>query len=164
MQSRTVDAKTRRRHRAFVESQQFAGELARIPLKWRGRVVSQALELMSVWHWNKIFEPVAVQFVREFAEQYVPAGVDLSQDDADICATAEKAAENVKEVLWKAISDTRAGVKQTKYEMQAAFLREIGIPFISNARGRPVVLLSAVESRRTAEPPKKGWKPAVIGA
>lgn len=59
---------------------------------------------------------------------------------------------------------TRAGVKQTKYEMQAAFLREIGIPFISNARGRPVVLLSAVESRRTAEAPKKGWKPAVIGA
>ncbi|RAM65962.1 DUF4224 domain-containing protein [Herbaspirillum rubrisubalbicans] len=59
---------------------------------------------------------------------------------------------------------TRAGVKQTKYEMQAAFLREIGIPFISNARGRPVVLLSAVESRRTAEAPKKGWKPAMIGA
>ncbi|MBP1316596.1 hypothetical protein JOD78_003841 [Herbaspirillum sp. 1130] len=59
---------------------------------------------------------------------------------------------------------TRAGIKQTKYEMQAAFLREIGIPFISNARGRPVVLLSAVESRRTAEAPKKGWKPAVIGA
>jgi len=108
MQSRTVDAKTRRRHRAFVESRQFAGELARIPLKWRGRVVSQALELMSVWHWNKIFEPVAVQFVREFAEQYVPAGVDLSQDDADICATAGKAAENVKKVLWKAISDTHA--------------------------------------------------------
>ena len=60
MQSRTVDVKTRRRHRAFVESRQFAGELARIPLKWRGRVVSQALELMSVWHWNKIFEPVGV--------------------------------------------------------------------------------------------------------
>lgn len=59
---------------------------------------------------------------------------------------------------------TRAGVKRTKYEMQAAFLREIGIPFISNARGRPVVLLSAIESRRTAEAPKRGWKPAVIGA
>nr|WP_198984131.1 DUF4224 domain-containing protein [Herbaspirillum sp. ASV7] len=59
---------------------------------------------------------------------------------------------------------TRAGVKQTKHEMQAAFLREIGIPFISNARGRPVVLLSAVESRRMTEAPKKGWKPAVIGA
>ncbi|UIN20292.1 DUF4224 domain-containing protein [Herbaspirillum frisingense] len=59
---------------------------------------------------------------------------------------------------------TSAGVKQTKYEMQAAFLREIGIPFIVNARGRPVVLLSAVESGRTAEAPKRGWKPAVIGA
>ena len=30
--------------------------------------------------------------------------------------------------------------------------------------GGPVVLLSAVESRRAAEAPKKGWKPAVIGA
>lgn len=59
---------------------------------------------------------------------------------------------------------TRAGVKQTKHEMQAAFLRESGIPFISNARGRPVVLLSAVESRRAAEAPKMGWKPAVMGA
>ncbi|NUU02698.1 DUF4224 domain-containing protein [Herbaspirillum robiniae] len=59
---------------------------------------------------------------------------------------------------------TRAGVKQTKHEMQAAFLRESGIPFIPNARGRPVVLLSAVESRRTTDTPKKGWKPAAIGA
>ncbi|WP_432239930.1 DUF4224 domain-containing protein [Herbaspirillum robiniae] len=57
---------------------------------------------------------------------------------------------------------TRAGVKQTKHEMQAAFLREIGIPFIPNARGRPVVLLSAVESRRAAEAPKQGWQPAVM--
>ncbi|MFJ3047010.1 hypothetical protein ACIPEN_14355 [Herbaspirillum chlorophenolicum] len=59
---------------------------------------------------------------------------------------------------------TRAGVKQTKHEMQAKFLRDIGIPFIPNARGQPVVLLSALESRRTAEAPKKEWKPAVIGA
>ena len=58
---------------------------------------------------------------------------------------------------------TRAGIKQTKYEMQAAFLREMGIPFISNARDRPVVLMSAVESRKTAEAPKSGWKPAVMG-
>lgn len=59
---------------------------------------------------------------------------------------------------------TRSGIKRSKYEMQAAFLREIGIPFISNARGRPVVLLSAVESRRPSEVPKVGWKPAVMGA
>jgi len=59
---------------------------------------------------------------------------------------------------------TRAGVKRSKHEMQAAFLREIGIPFISNARGQPVVLLSAVESRRMAEAPKTGWKPAAMRA
>lgn len=58
---------------------------------------------------------------------------------------------------------TRAGVKQTKYEMQSAFLREIGIPFITNARGRPVVLRSAIEDRRTADALKRGWKPAVMG-
>ena len=106
MQSRTVDAKTRRKHKAFIDSSQFAGELAHIPLKWRGRVVSQALELMSVWHWRRIFEPVAIKYVRDFAEQYVPAGIDLTQDDADICVTAEKAADNVKKMLWTAISDT----------------------------------------------------------
>jgi hypothetical protein len=72
--------------------------------------------------------------------------------------------ENLDRLTGIRRGSTRAGVKRTKYEMQAAFLREIGIPFISNARGRPVVLLSAVESRRTAEAPKKGWKPAVIGA
>jgi hypothetical protein len=59
---------------------------------------------------------------------------------------------------------TRDGIKRSKHEMQAAFLREIGIPFISNARGRPVVLLSAVESRRSTEAPKSGWKPAVMRA
>lgn len=59
---------------------------------------------------------------------------------------------------------TRAGVKRTKHEMQAEFLRESGIPFVPNARGRPVVLLSAVESRRAAEAPKQGWQPAVIRA
>lgn len=58
---------------------------------------------------------------------------------------------------------TRFGIKQTKHELQAAFLREIGIPFISNARGRPVVLRSALEDRRTADLPKSGWKPAVMG-
>lgn len=63
MQYRKVDAKTRRQHKAFLDSPQFASELERIPLKWRGRVVSQALELMSVWHWRRIFEPVALDFV-----------------------------------------------------------------------------------------------------
>lgn len=57
---------------------------------------------------------------------------------------------------------TRDGIKRSKHEMQAAFLRDVGIPFISNARGRPVVLLSAVESRRVAETPKAGWYPAVM--
>jgi len=59
---------------------------------------------------------------------------------------------------------TRAGVKRSKYQLQSEFLREVGIPFILNARGHPVVLVSAVESRRTADAPRVGWKPAAIGA
>ncbi|WP_017454546.1 DUF4224 domain-containing protein [Herbaspirillum rubrisubalbicans] len=59
---------------------------------------------------------------------------------------------------------TRAGVKRSKYQLQAAFLREAGIPFISNARGQPVVLVSAVESRRSTEAPKQAWQPAAIRA
>src|SRR5471032_1500613 len=50
----------------------------------------------------------SAQFVPEFAEQYVPAGVDLSQSDADIVATAERAAAGVTKMLWTAISDAHA--------------------------------------------------------
>src|SRR5450830_78570 len=108
MRSKKVEIPLRKRHELFIQSERFAPELAHIPLKWRGRVVGQALEKISGYHWWKIFEPLAIEYVREFAEKYVPAGVDLSQDDADICATAEKCAENVKKMLWTAISDTHA--------------------------------------------------------
>lgn len=59
---------------------------------------------------------------------------------------------------------TRAGNKRSKHELQADFLRERGIPFIPNARGKPVVLLSAVESRRPQETQKQAWQPAAIRA
>jgi hypothetical protein len=48
-------------------------------------------------------------------------------------------------------------------ELQAEWLRSVGIPFWVNARGRPIIPRTAIEGTRTvAEPPKKKWMPAVM--
>lgn len=108
MQSKQILLPDAQRHEAFLRSAQFAPELARIPYKWRNRVITAALAKMAWSSWYKIYESIATGFVREFAEQYVPAGVDLSQSDADIVATAERAAAGVTKMLWMAVSDTHA--------------------------------------------------------
>lgn len=108
MQSKQILLPDAQRHEAFLRSAQFAPELARIPYKWRNRVITAALAKMAWSSWYKVYESVATGFVREFAEQYVPAGVDLSQSDADIVATAERAASGVTRMLWMAISETHA--------------------------------------------------------
>ena len=91
-----------------MRSPYFAPELARIPFKWRNRVITAAMAKMAWSSWYRVYESIATSFVREFAEQYVPAGVDLSQSDADIVATAERAAAGVTKMLWMAVSDTHA--------------------------------------------------------
>ena len=108
MQSKQILLPDAQRHEAFLRSAQFAPELARIPYKWRNRVITAALAKMTWSSWYKIYESIATSFVREFADQYVPAGVDLSQSDADIVATAERAAAGVTKMLWMAVSDTHA--------------------------------------------------------
>lgn len=108
MQSKQILLPDAQRHEAFLRSAQFAPELARIPYKWRNRVITAAMAKMAWSSWYKVYESVATSFVREFAEQYVPAGVDLSQSDADIVATAERAAAGVTKMLWMAVSDTHA--------------------------------------------------------
>ncbi|WP_426054699.1 replication endonuclease [Janthinobacterium sp. PSPC2-1] len=108
MQSKQILLPDAQRHEAFLRSAQFAPELARIPFKWRNRVITAALAKMAWSSWYKVYESVATGFVREFAEQYVPAGVDLSQSDADIVTTAERAAAGVTKMLWMAVSDTHA--------------------------------------------------------
>lgn len=108
MQSKQILLPDALRHEAFLRSAQFAPELARIPFKWRNRVITAAMAKMVWSSWYKVYESVATSFVREFAEQYVPAGVDLSQSDADIVATAERAAAGVTKMLWMALSDTHA--------------------------------------------------------
>ena len=108
MQSKQILLPAPQRHEAFLRSARFAPELARIPFKWRNRVITAAMAKMAWSSWYKVYESVATSFVREFAEQYVPAGVDLSQSDADIVATAERAAAGVTKMLWMAVSDTHA--------------------------------------------------------
>ncbi|WP_298402770.1 replication endonuclease [Janthinobacterium sp.] len=108
MQSSQILLPDAQRHEAFLRSAQFAPELARIPFKWRNRVINAAMAKMAWSSWYKVYESIATTFVREFAEQYVPAGVDLSQSDADIVATAERAAAGVTKMLWMAVSDTHA--------------------------------------------------------
>jgi len=89
-----------------------------------------ALAKMAWSSWHKVYESIATSFVREFAEQYVPAGVDLSQSDADIVATAERAAAGVVKALWSATSEAHAlqimadectsyGIKLPEFEKQA---------------------------------------------
>lgn len=108
MQSKQILLPDAQRHEAFLRSAQFAPELARIPFKWRNRVITAAMAKMAWSSWYKVYESVATSFVREFADLYVPAGVDLSQSDADIVATAERAAAGVTKMLWMAVSDTHA--------------------------------------------------------
>ena len=64
--------KPAQRHEAFLRSPYFAPELARIPFKWRNRVITAAMAKMAWSSWYRVYESIATSFVREFAEQYVP--------------------------------------------------------------------------------------------
>jgi hypothetical protein len=70
--------------------------------------------------------------------------------------------------------DELTGIKrgtggETKHKMQCAFLRDSGIPFIENARGRAIVARSAIEGRSKKQetetlPVHKAWEPKLISA
>ncbi|MDR6381770.1 DUF4224 domain-containing protein [Paraburkholderia caribensis] len=51
---------------------------------------------------------------------------------------------------------------KSREELQIEWLRTSGIPFWTNARGRPVVARVAIEGRPAAEQPKKKWQPKVL--
>lgn len=55
---------------------------------------------------------------------------------------------------------------QSKLQLQCAFLKKNGIPFIENARGRPILNRSYFEHTgrpKTVEPPeKKVWEPEMM--
>ena len=63
--------------------------------------------------------------------------------------------------------DELTGIKvgrngKTKHQMQCDFLRGAGIPFVRNARGRPVVTVAAIEGKRAAAEPVKSWAPKAL--
>ncbi|MDZ4049263.1 MAG: DUF4224 domain-containing protein [Limnobacter sp.] len=70
--------------------------------------------------------------------------------------------------------DELTGIKRgtggkNKYQMQCDFLKDTGIPFIENARGRAIVARSAIEGRSKkqeteSQPAHKGWEPKLISA
>lgn len=41
-------------------------------------------------------------------------------------------------------------------------LRRMGIPFLVNGAGRPVVTTAAVEGRKQQVPQTQGWSPAIL--
>ncbi|WP_423828254.1 replication endonuclease [Solimicrobium silvestre] len=105
MFSKGTTMSARRRHELFFETPKFTKEIARIPYKWRKRLMDRAFQKMAWSYWHRIYESIAIDFVRDFAKQYVPAGIDMSQDDNDIIQTAKKAARTVSEGLCAARSD-----------------------------------------------------------
>ncbi|WP_434663552.1 DUF4224 domain-containing protein [Paraburkholderia sp. A3BS-1L] len=51
----------------------------------------------------------------------------------------------------------RAG--KTREQLQVAWLRTSGIPFWTNARGRPIIARAAIEGQRATEQPRQKWQP-----
>lgn len=51
---------------------------------------------------------------------------------------------------------------KTREELQIDWLRTSGIPFWTNARGRPIIARAAIIGRPAAEQPKKKWQPKVL--
>ncbi|WP_194270545.1 replication endonuclease [Glaciimonas soli] len=57
---------------------------------------------------QKIYEPIGWGILNTYLADYVPEGLDLSADDGDICALADKAAAQVSTALWAASGDAHA--------------------------------------------------------
>jgi hypothetical protein len=99
MQSKRIELPAHKRHIFFLQSERFAPELNNLPHKWRSRVIRQAQQKMAWSCWWKIYEKIAIDFVRDFVARYVPAGTDLSQSDSDIVSGAKKAASTIARLL-----------------------------------------------------------------
>lgn len=52
---------------------------------------------------------------------------------------------------------------KTREELQIEWLRTSGIPFWTNARGRPIIARTVIEGKTApAEQPRKKWQPKVM--
>jgi hypothetical protein len=74
--------------------------------------------------------------------------------------------QEIEELTGVKTGKTVGGKKRTREELQIDWLRASGIPFWSNARGRPIVARAAIEGRKAAEvaaaEPRKKWQPAAL--
>lgn len=73
--------------------------------------------------------------------------------------------EETDELTGILIGKRVAGHKITKLQLQVAWLREAGIPFTENSRGRPIIARSVIEGRmphpsQHQEP--RRWVPRVM--
>ncbi|WP_186209934.1 DUF4224 domain-containing protein [Burkholderia gladioli] len=48
------------------------------------------------------------------------------------------------------------------YKLQVAWLRTSGIPFWTNARGRPIIARAFFTGQKTEVPPRPKWQPKVL--
>lgn len=63
------------------------------------------------------------------------------------------------------LSGVRAGRQgKTREALQVEWLRTAGIPFWTNARGRPIIARASIEGRgpAKAEPERKKWQPPTL--
>lgn len=104
----SVQVKKEKFHASFIDSPRFAPELARVPFRWRKRLINIALSKMAWSSHYKIYESIGRDVVRDFVARYIPDGANLAADDSEICALAEKAAAHVSVALWAAESDMHA--------------------------------------------------------
>lgn len=52
---------------------------------------------------------------------------------------------------------------KTREQLQVEWLLTSGIPFWTNARGRPIIARAVIEGRQAvAEAPRKKWQPKVL--
>lgn len=74
--------------------------------------------------------------------------------------------QEIEELTGVKTGKTIGGKKRTREELQIDWLRASGIPFWSNARGRPIVARAAIEGRKATEvaaaEPRKKWQPAAL--
>lgn len=66
--------------------------------------------------------------------------------------------EEVDELTGIRRGRTEGKAKLTKHQRQVAFLRGLGIPFVVNAAGRPVITRAALEGGRAIPPTPTGWQ------
>ena len=68
--------------------------------------------------------------------------------------------EEVAELTGISTGKKVSGKSLTREQLQLSWLRQSGIPFFENARGRPIIARAVIEGAhiRTPTPQKTGWQ------